>query len=154
MKERYRLAKGDNAGVRVAFPSEWLFEPFEKSHFHAGRRHDSASEIPRSMIDAVRSALRPHLHDPDLTVAKAASICGYNRRRLSRDLREQGTTISKEIARLRSERASKDLADTNRRVSEIAQTVGFTDPTVFSRAFKNWTGQSPLEYRRNHKSPN
>ena len=140
--------------MQVTFPSVWLFEPFEKSHFHAGPSYDVVSEIPRSMLDSIRSALKPHLHEPNLTVGRAASICGYNRRRLSRDLREQGTTISKEIARLRSERASKDLADTNRRVSEIAQTVGFTDPTVFSRAFKNWTGQSPLEYRRNHKSPN
>lgn len=152
-KEQYRLAKGDHAGVQVTFPSEWLFEPFEKSHFHAGRSYDGVSEIPRSMIDAIRSALQPHLHDPELTVEKAAMICGYNRRRLSRELRQRGTTISKEIARLRSERASQDLVDTNRRVAEIAQTVGFTDPTVFSRAFKNWTGQSPQEYRRNHRSP-
>jgi AraC-like DNA-binding protein len=83
----------------------------------------------------------------------AARICGHDRRRLSRELREQGTTLSKEIAKLREEKASQGLAGTNRRVSEIAQTVGFTDPTVFSRAFKNWTGQSPREYRRTHRSP-
>jgi AraC-like DNA-binding protein len=87
----------------------------------------------------------------DLTVAKAAKFCGYNKRRLSRELRNEGTTLSKEIAKLRAERAMKDLADTNQRVAQIALTVGFSDPTVFSRAFKNWTEQSPQEYRRNHK---
>jgi AraC-like DNA-binding protein len=94
------------------------------------------------------------LHEPDLTVAKAAKLCGYNKRRLSRELRDEGTTISKEVAKLRAERAKKNLADTNQRVAQIALTVGFTDPTVFSRAFKNWTEQSPQEYRRNHKQLN
>jgi AraC-like DNA-binding protein len=104
-------------------------------------------------VGSVRVALTSHLHDPDLTVDKASRICGYNRRRLSQELRDKGTTLSREIAKLRSERAEKELADTNRRIAEIAQTVGFTDPTVFSRAFKNWTGQSPQEYRRTHRSP-
>jgi len=57
----------------------------------------------------------------------------------------------KEIARLRAERAKTNLADTNQRVAEIALAVGFSDPTVFSRAFKNWTEQSPQEYRRTHR---
>jgi len=91
------------------------------------------------------------LREPDLTVAKAAKICGYNKRQLSRELREEGTTLSKEIAKLRAERAKTSLADTNQRVAEIALAVGFSDPTVFSRAFKNWTEQSPQEYRRTHR---
>jgi AraC-like DNA-binding protein len=152
--EPYRVARGERSGVRISFPSVWLFEKFEKTFFHAAADTARDGDLPRSLVGSIRSALQPHLHDPNLTVEKAAMICGYSRRRLSRELRQQGTTISKEIARLRSERASKDLSDTNRRVAEIAQTVGFADPTVFSRAFKNWTGQSPLEYRRNHKSPN
>jgi AraC-like DNA-binding protein len=149
----FRIARGDRSGVRITFPTAWLFERFETTHFHKGPEPAAIGYMPRSLVGSVRSALQPHLHDPGLTVEKAATICGYHRRRLSRELRKQGTTISKEIARLRSERASNDLASTNRRVAEIAQTVGFTDPTVFSRAFKNWTGQSPQEYRRNHKSP-
>jgi AraC-like DNA-binding protein len=130
-----------------------LLEPFERSTNHISSAERSLDQPPDSLAGSVRVALIPHLHEPNLTVAKAARICGYNRRRLSQELRDEGTTLSKEIAKLRSERAEKDLADTNRRVSDIAQTVGFTDPTVFSRAFKNWTGQSPQEYRRTHKSP-
>jgi AraC-like DNA-binding protein len=91
------------------------------------------------------------LHEPDLTVAKAARICGYNNRRLSRELRGEGTTISREIAKLRAACAKKNLADTDQRIAKIALAVGFRDPTVFSRAFKNWTEQSPQEYRRTHR---
>jgi len=149
----YRIAKGGTSGVQITFPSQWLFERFEKSSFSRSVSTGSPGEIPRSMISSVRTALLPHLHETDLTVDKAAKICGYNRRRLAKELRDEGTTISREIARLRAQRASDDLVNTNRRVAEIAETVGFVDPTVFSRAFRNWTGQSPQEYRRTHKSP-
>lgn len=150
---KYRVAKGDKSGVQISFPSRWLFERFEKSQFTQDPKENRTDGLPRSLIGSVRSALLPHLHDPELTVEKAANICGHNRRRLSRALRQEGTTLSKEIAKLREEKAADELNTTTRRVSEIAQSVGFTDPTVFSRAFKNWTGQSPQEYRRTHRVP-
>jgi AraC-like DNA-binding protein len=152
--QKYRVAKGDKSGVQISFPSRWLFQRFEKSRFAERTTTNETDEIPRSLIGSVRSALLPHLHETDLSVEKAASICGYSRRRLSRELRRAGTTLSKEIAKLRARKAEEDLSNTNRRVAEIAQSVGFTDPTVFSRAFKNWTGQSPQQYRRSRRSSN
>lgn len=149
----FRVAKGGNSGVRVSFPSTWLFSPFQKSQFRSMESSDSVGEMPGSLVASVRAALQPHVHKPGLTVEKAAKICGHNRRRLARDLRKQGTTISKIIAKLRAEKAVQDLANSSRRIAEIGHSVGFTDPTIFSRAFKNWTGQSPQEYRRTHKSP-
>ena len=149
----YRIAGGDGSGVKISFPSQWLFERFEKSHFKSKLDKESSQEIPRSLLDSIRTALRPHLHESDLNADKAAKICGHDRRRLSRELREMGTTLSKEITQLRVEQASRQLVDTNRPVAEIAESVGFTDPTIFSRAFKNWTGQSPRDFRRTHKSP-
>ena len=149
----YRVAEGDAYGVQISFPTLWLFDRFETSRFQARADRSGTHSVPYSLVDAVRSALQPHLHETDLTVGRAASICGYDRRRLSRELRIEGTTLSREIAKLRASKAGQELSNTNLRVSEIAQRVGFTDPTVFSRAFKNWTGKSPLEYRRTNRSP-
>jgi AraC-like DNA-binding protein len=152
--QNYRVADGGRSGVKISFPSQWLFERFEKSNFKSRLAKESPREIPRSLLNSLRTALRPHLHDSDLTADKAAKICGHDRRRLSRELREMGTTLSKEITQLRADKASQQLVDTDHPVAEIAESVGFTDPTIFSRAFKNWTGQSPREYRRTHKPPN
>ena len=150
--EAQRVAQGDSRGVQIKIPSRWLFERFEKAHFEASVQSETGGDIPRSLIESVRIAVAPHLDETDLTVDKAARICGYDRRRLSRELREQGTTLSAEIRKLRTERATRELVNSDQQVSEIAQTVGFTDPTVFSRAFKKWTGQSPQDYRRAHRS--
>jgi AraC-like DNA-binding protein len=146
-----RVAAGDKQGIQIRFPSPWLLEPYEKSTFRANSADKAVGQPPDSLLGSLRAALMSHLHEPDLTVEKAARICGYKNRRLSRLLRDEGTTLSREIATLRAERAKTNLADTNQRVAEIALAVGFRDPTVFSRAFKNWTEQSPQEYRRTHR---
>jgi AraC-like DNA-binding protein len=151
--EHLRIATGDNLGIQIEFPTGWLFKPFVRSAF-AARLAESDARMPRSSIlDAMHHALRPHLHEPDLTIDRAAEFCGHDSRKLAQRLREQGTTIGKEIAKLREQRAGRELAETNRRISDIAHAVGFTDPTVFSRAFKKWSGMPPQEYRRRHRSP-
>jgi AraC-like DNA-binding protein len=147
------LAQGDNRGVSFAFPSEWLFEPFSKRFFT--REHQRTQEFvnpPVTLIDSLREALLPHIHESDLTVERGAAICGYEKRKLSRILRNKGTTLVGEIARLREERAVKELEESGRKIADIATSVGFKDPTVFSRAFKNWTGHSPQEYRKNSRN--
>ena len=147
-----RIVRGNHRGARLSFPTEWQFETFEKSAFHAGSQSATASPIPGSLIDSIHFALSPHVHETNLTVERAAEICGFSRRRLARDLRKRGTTLAKEIADLRARRAGKALVESDCRISEVALSVGFVDPTVFSRAFKNWTGQSPQEYRKQHRS--
>jgi AraC-like DNA-binding protein len=147
----YRLAQGDNRGVRAIFPTVWLFQQLGDSPFSQRTGIDPPDHLPRTLIESVQSALRPHLHEQDLNVERAASLCGFERRRLARDLRQMGTTLSGELARLRSDKAMQQLANTNARISEIAMSVGFSDPATFSRAFKKWTGQSPQVYRRSHR---
>lgn len=148
----FRVAKGNRRGMQVTLPTSWLFAPNGYNRPNASAESALKSPMPVSLVESIRFALRPHLGDTELTVDKAAKICGYERRRLSRSLREAGTTLSKEIAKLRAESAERDLVHTDRRIADIAQSVGFKDPTTFSRAFKGWTGQSPQSYRRTHTS--
>jgi transcriptional regulator GlxA family with amidase domain len=50
--------------------------------------------------------------------------------------------------RLRVERAKEMLLQSDRRMSEIAVTLGFFDQSHFSRTFRRITGVSPGEYVR------
>ena len=146
-----RIAVGDNFGMQIRFPATWLLERIEKSSFATGETSSQEKRLPKSLVEALHLALLPHIHESDLSVARAARICGFERRRLSSQLRSRGTTLGKEIASLRARQAQNGLVNSNRRIFDIAQSVGFKDPTVFSRAFRNWTGQSPQEYRRTHR---
>lgn len=152
MKEHLRVVEGGRSGASVRFPAAWLMEPFEKSTFVNEMPADGIRHLPGSLIGSMRLAVIPHLHESNLSVDRAAEICGYNRRKLSTLLRSKGTTIAKEITAMRADKARQLLIDSKQRVADIALSVGFTDPTVFSRAFKNWTGQSPQQFRRTHKT--
>ena len=151
LPDSFRIAKTDNFGMQIRFPATWLLEPIEKSSFSTGETIPEDNRLPSSLVEALHLALQPHIHEPGLSVARAARICGFDKRRLSSQLRSRGTTLGKEIAALRAKHAQIGLTNSNRRVFDIAQSVGFKDATVFSRAFKNWTGQSPQEYRRTHR---
>ncbi len=147
-----RVVKGDRRGFRMSFPTEWLFEKFEKTAFTHRMRQSNNSRAPQSLIESVHRAIAPHIREEGLTVERAAELCGIDKRRLSRKLQSKGTTINKEIAYMRQERATSALVNSDQRIADIAAKVGFSDPTVFSRAFKNWTGQSPQAYRRINKT--
>ena len=151
-EEMSRLAETDNAGMRISFPTEWQLSKIHKAI--GGRANQSAGgqQLPESLVESVRAALRPHVNEADLDVAKAAKICGYEKRRLGRLLRRHGTTIIKEISAVREESARDKLLNSATPVAEIGESVGFNDPTIFSRAFKNWTGQSPQAFRRTHRT--
>ena len=44
--------------------------------------------------------------------------------------------------------AIRQLTRTRQTVGEIAQALGFAEPSAFHRAFRQWTGVSPGDYRR------
>jgi AraC-like DNA-binding protein len=148
-----RLIGGDFAGVKISFPTAWQFSRLRKSAFAVAGMPTASSHVPETLAESVQAALRPHIHETDLTVDKAARICGFEKRSLARKLRAEGTTIIKELSSVRSEWAQARLANSDMGIAEIGESVGFSDPTVFSRAFKNWTGQSPRNYR-NHSNIN
>jgi AraC-like DNA-binding protein len=60
---------------------------------------------------------------------------------------EMGENLSKYINRLRVEKASKMLLETNLSLSDISSECCFEDQSWFSKIFKSFTGISPGKYR-------
>lgn len=101
----------------------------------------------RQVTHQVRTYLEMHLEsDPDIdTVAKDL---GYSRRTLTRRLREEATSFMQTKDQLRRTIAIQLLLANQLPVAIIAARLGFADLTTFDRAFKKWTGTTPLAYRR------
>lgn len=101
----------------------------------------------RRVTHQVRTYLEIHLEsDPDIDTA--AEALGYSRRTLTRRLREEETSFLRVKDQLRRALALQLLIANQLPVEAIADRVGFADLTTFHRAFKKWTGTTPLAYRR------
>ena len=82
-----------------------------------------------------------------------ANRLGLSRQSLFRKLRAEGVTFEKVLDDLRHTLALRYLNGEGLSVKEAAFRLGFSEPASFSRAFKRWTGTSPLAvWRRNQSS--
>jgi len=65
--------------------------------------------------------------------------------------KETGTTVIGYLTELRIDEAKRLLAGSDKTVSQIAFTVGYSSPYYFSRQFKQKMGTSPRDFRENGK---
>lgn len=68
-------------------------------------------------------------------------------RTLRRHLLAEGTSFQEIKDELRREHAMMRLREHEDSVQAVAQAVGFRDATVFIKAFRQWTGLTPGDYR-------
>ena len=151
--EGVQIAGGDNRGMSVRFPTEWLTFDIERQRLlspaslPAKRTHP-----PGSFLEALWLTLSPKLSSDELSVDHVAHLFGLSRQTLQRRLKASGTSLTEELAQLKQQHAIEALVHTDRRIADIGVSLGFTNPASFTRAFKSWTGRSPSEYRKAHKS--
>ena len=73
-------------------------------------------------------------------------------RTLGRRLQHEGTTFKHLLDDLRRRMALRYVDGQELGLSEIAFLLGFSQTAAFHRAFKRWTAQTPLEYRRQRRA--
>lgn len=112
---------------------------------------DSAAERLKSypkqddFVAQVRAVLDQNLQAAEPNAAAIARVLRLSERTLRRRLREHGCSLREITHELRRQRALTLVRDAQLTVSEIAQRCGFSDGAAFARAFRRWTGLSPVE---------
>jgi AraC-like DNA-binding protein len=143
-----QVVGGDNRGMLIRFPTEWLTQPVEPRGFSAVSPVSSEKIYPPgSFLEALWLALSPRLGREDLTVDNVAHLLGLSRQRLQRRLKASNTSLTQELAAMKRQYATEELLHTDDPIAEIGEALGFHSPASFTRAFKSWTGQSPRNYR-------
>jgi AraC-like DNA-binding protein len=103
-------------------------------------KHQSISAQARTIIAAIPG------HYP--TAEQVAQKTGLSTRTLSRQLKKQGTSFRELVNEVKTQRAVNYLQTTEMPIEEVATRLGFSDSANFRRAFFNWTGLLPSQYRR------
>jgi AraC-like DNA-binding protein len=107
-------------------------------------------EMPREsdLIAAVRRAIAESMREGDPRLARVIKKLPLGARTLERRLKEDGVVFKELLDDTRRRFALEYLKGRKYRLTEIAFLLGYSEVSAFNRAFKRWTGSTPLEHRR------
>jgi AraC-like DNA-binding protein len=151
-------------GSRLRFDAEWNGFVFPSAYLALEprsadpnlhtlvSRHAEAmlAELPKadSLTERVRDLLTRELAGGNATLRHVARAVSMSERTLTRHLEGEGTSFRDLLEDLRRRLALRYVRRSELPLSEIAFLLGFSQAAAFHRAFRRWTGQTPIEYRK------
>jgi len=116
---------------------------FARKHLEAAltNRTESAQATCRQLILAL-------LPSGACTAAEVARHLRIDRRTLHRRLEAEGFTFSGLLDHVRAEVATQHLQGSDLRLGEVAELLGFSSLSSFSRWFQKWFGCSPSQWSK------
>ena len=142
---------------RIYYPQSLLDHPVPGANpllYSVLQRHmiDLAKAMPKedTLVDIIANNIRRGLGTDTVSLEHIASELGIETRTLQRQLVKAGTSFQKICDQVRLELACYYLERTALDVTTISLELGYSEASVFSRAFKRWTGSSPDRYRKQH----
>lgn len=108
------------------------------------------SALPEAgdLEQAVRRAVTTGAREGELSLERVASMLHTSPRTLHRRLDARGLGFRTLRDDTRRRLADRHLADPGLSLAEIAQLLGYSEQSAFNRAYRRWTGQTPLQARR------
>lgn len=105
-------------------------------------------ELARAALSVrVSSLISAQLERGRIGVEVVASQLHMSRYTLHKKLKREGITFASLLEDVRRQQALNYMQDKTKPLVEIAEQLGFSELSAFSRAFKRWMGIPPAEYR-------
>jgi AraC-like DNA-binding protein len=125
---------------------------------------DALSPVPTSfdvdhaspregLLALVRAKLRSDLEHGAPSLEEVARHVGLSDRTFQRRLTELGLSFQELLEEARREIAIRCVCDKAIALDRVPASVGYAQKETFWRAFKRWTGTTPLRFRRQHGLP-
>jgi AraC-like DNA-binding protein len=102
-------------------------------------RHDVVTRCKAAVLDQLASG--------ESLAEDTAKRLNMSARTLQRKLAEASTTFVQLVDDTRRDLALRYIDDPQRSITDITFSLGFSQPSAFTRAFRRWTGISPTDYR-------
>ena len=107
-------------------------------------------KIPgNSFVRDVENLIKDGLPTGIPSIQSISELLAMSNRTLTRRLSEAGVTYRDLIKKAQEKIAKEMLRDNSNSIGDIAFLTGFSEQSAFNRAFKKWTDQTPLEFRKN-----
>lgn len=112
------------------------------------RAKDSTSQEPFRKLEGILTYIHDHYSEP-LNTAQMAQQFFFSKEYFCRFFKKYtGATFSQYLAKYRVLQAEQLLAQTSKKISEIALETGFADEGSFIQCFRKYYGCTPRNYRK------
>lgn len=128
---------------RLVQTPESLAEFLDSSIYHL----IAVDSEPASTSAAIKSLVTIELPSGLPSFADVADSLHMSESSLRRRLQKEKTSYQALKDEIRCEVAIDRLLNDNARVADLADYLGFSEPSSFVRSFKSWTGETPSSYR-------
>jgi len=105
-------------------------------------------DVKAALVQDVRSVLAQVLCDGNPTIRLVAKRLGMSVRTLQRRLDGHDVVFRDLVQEIRRELAERYLAERSANLTEVAFLLGYSELSTFDRAFRRWTGSTPVAARR------
>jgi AraC-like DNA-binding protein len=112
---------------------------------------DSITRKDESFSEKVRELVMSLLSSGRCRIERVAEHLGIDRKTVHRRLVEEGTSFSAIVDAVRTQTVNHHIEDRKRTLSDVAELLGFSDVSAFSRWFKRRFGRSISEWRGGQK---
>jgi len=101
----------------------------------------------QDLVREVRRLIVEGLPKGSANIDAIADELNISNKTLERRLAERGQSFSALLDETRCKAAKHYLEETNMRIAQVAYMAGYTKPAALVRAFKRWTGTTPVKFR-------
>jgi AraC-like DNA-binding protein len=147
----------DAPGTAVAFDAATLARPVLHANpalFPLFEQHAAAlltqlpTHQPPTLAERVRGEIVRQLKGEAPTLAAVADHLHLGMRSLQLKLKNTGHTYQQLLDGVRRDLAQRHLREPHLSITDVAFLLGYSEPSVFVRSFKKWTGQTPGAFRQ------
>ena len=136
----------------MVFDADWLREPIPSAdpHMLKALQHETrrlTAEFADDFPEQVRKILRRSILAGHCKAGEIAVLFDMHPRTLDRHLRRFDVNFDEILLQVRFETARQLLKDTELSVGAIALALGYSRASTFVRAFRQWSGITPGEWR-------
>lgn len=106
------------------------------------------SHYGKAVSERVRAVLSAEYEQSAPDILRVSHLLNVEPRKLKRCLTREGTSWRALIDDYQRERAVRYLQRGGASIKEVSETLGYSEPSAFHRAFRRWTGAAPSTYLR------
>lgn len=104
-----------------------------------------------TIVERVRAQIKSRLKSHTADLQTVSANLNMTPRGLQHQLNSAGTNFEAILTATRARIARRLLVETDMPVTEISFDLGYSDPSVFTRAAKRWFDETPREFRQRHR---